>query len=351
MNYKDEFFSFRESFSVDTSLFELLQDYHPKKNTLHLFVEDDDDYQFYRSFALRVYSSYQIIPHKQRGKGNVLEAYQKIDWKRYSKCRVLFFYDKDYDDILGISQPADHNIFCTMYYSLENYLVNTNVVSIILKEIFGYTGDKLLVKINTELAQIYKRFVKRLRLISSWILIYRKTDDHCDLDRIAFEDLFVFDKDGLHYPQYIEKADLDVIKRNNAIPGYVKARYREGKLRGQIEVKTSADPSKFCSIQYRINYQQLKGINEEKSYLRGKYNLWFITRIVMPKLKMIAKEYNDKAALANQREGRDADILTLIPNMEINANNIFHVLPGKMDIPVDLNSFLSYNYNMCHGVN
>jgi hypothetical protein len=102
-----------------------LQQYKSTDNSIHIFHEGKDDPSFYSNYLERGRLKRQrVYYYLFNNKKGVYFHYEKINWLKFKKNRLLFFVDKDLDDILEIKYPHDQNIFVTKYYTIENYLIS-----------------------------------------------------------------------------------------------------------------------------------------------------------------------------------------------------------------------------------
>lgn len=115
----------RDARSSRVSTFhKFLTNYDPSTDRVFAFVEGEADEPFYRAQIQKYVPDQRLIYiYNCDGKKNVCDLYAEVV-KKYPKCeRVLFFLDKDVDDIVGAPWPADPRIFVTECYSIENYVV------------------------------------------------------------------------------------------------------------------------------------------------------------------------------------------------------------------------------------
>lgn len=344
MSYLDEIFQLQELYSLDATLLTLSVEYFPNQKTLHLFIEDEDDFDFYHSYAVRIYNDYDIYKYPQKGKQNVIDAYRSIDWSKYNTARVLFFCDKDYDDILQINPLVEPNIFYTSHYSIENYMVTDEVYSIILSHFFENVPKKLAANVIKELKPLYKLFINRLTTVTGWILTYRLHKQTCDLDKIVFQDIFYHHKTQLSCLKNVSPTKFNNVMSDPNASVFEKGRIRKQDLRTILEGKTKASPQHFDQAAIKQNIKQLKSNIEVKQFIRGKYEFWFIFRVFFPYFTELANRYNDNARANNTNPKKTTSIAEIKRKIEIKENTIFCTVPPKMKIPEDIDIFLRRNY-------
>src|SRR5579859_6672520 len=103
----------RESRSSPAALLhKFLNNYDPNQPGVYAFVEGDPDRSFFRAHIERhLADGKRLYVYNCEGKRKVFDAYVKIT-ERHPRCRnVLFFTDKDVDDLTGRVWPTDPRIF------------------------------------------------------------------------------------------------------------------------------------------------------------------------------------------------------------------------------------------------
>lgn len=340
-SFLDEFFEKKENNTGNISYIQLLQEYVSNGETLHIFVEDEDDFQFYRHWIGRIYTKHLLFYYPQKGKQNVLDFYSRIDWNRFRKCRLLFFYDKDFDDFLNVQHVVDVNVFCTKHYSIENYLVTDEVLQILIEEVYGCKQQEIVEHLLDDAKEKYSTFIDALLVVTAWILVYRKKNADVDLDGLTFGNFFHIDKTNLVTKRYKCSNSYRAIIQDRNVPPSEKAVLRDKKLKTLLEERAEADPSSYDFRLALVNYRQLKVIKNKKAYVRGKYELWFLIEVFFQTARSFFKHYNERAKSYNKNN--EDKKRTYSSNMELNSSNIFHVIPAKMRVPEDIESFLNAN--------
>jgi len=343
MNYLDELFQKKQEYSVAANIQTFKNEYYHNKKTLHLFVEDEDDYEFYHAFASRIYNDYEIYRYAQKGKAKLFEAYREMAFDKYKPGRVLFFYDKDYDDLIQKTQPVGSNLFMTSHYSIENYFVNEEAYRIILTYAYRYTPPELIEQVISEIRPLYEIFCSKLKIVTSWILIYREDSSFCDLDEIKFDDLFMQEKDVFTCTKKVLQTKYAQLMADTTIVNQHKKQYRTQGLKVILESKSKADPSKFSYKAFLRNYRKINSIQDRKKYLRGKYEIWFLFKVFVGNFSVKMKAYNEKAGNYNAKDENKEKIPRIAQRMQINESTIFSLVTPKMKIPSDLDQFLRNN--------
>jgi hypothetical protein len=175
-----------------STVHKFLTHYDPNSERVFAFVEGDADEVFYRAQIQKyVPDQRQIYVYNCDGKKGVCNAYEDIT-ARYPTChRVLFFLDKDLDDIVSATWPSDPRIFTTEFYSIENYIVNKDALQ-------RYFKDFVKVRrIEIELETILVNFDDGLRTfqrlmlpVMAWIVVAKRSGARVHLQDINPGEMF-----------------------------------------------------------------------------------------------------------------------------------------------------------------
>ena len=227
-----------------------LQQYSKNNSAIHIFHEGKDDPSFYGNFIhSKVKKNQKVFYYQSKNKDKVYENYKKLNWSSYSKKRVLFLVDKDFQDILNISYPIDLNIFVTSHYSIENYLVDKYVFSRSIRELIGLDNDKANRTISKQFMIGLKTFYNASLLLTAYILHHKKLGNPINIQNITISDVFMIDNN------YIVK--------------------RKPKILTLLDRKTGVSTSN-ASKEIRLLINELKRINSPKKYTRGKFELSYM---------------------------------------------------------------------------
>ncbi|SDG59694.1 Protein of unknown function [Pedobacter terrae] len=337
----EDFFDKKFKILPRASNLSLKQAYSRSGNDLHVYVEDRDDFEFYRTWIKYIYRDYLIKPYYQKGKSNVLKAYKEVDWSKYSKSKVLFFMDKDYDDVLKREIDNDENIFYTKYYSIENYLINNEALEIIFTNFHNIDTEKIMSFLIDEFNKSYDIFVKFIDAITPFILIYRETQAHLVLKDLKLPSFVSFFDLELVYKRYAEKYDHQRITKAASSTKREKASLRELTLLSSLNKQCEADISHFKFSKLMSFKKKLKAINDPKIYIRGKFELWFLLQYLDNIEKALYKQFakpNKEALFGNKVSYPKRKTV-------LNESNIFDILANKLTMPQDISDFLNNNYN------
>lgn len=341
---RDIFLAQKESIIPKARYLTLKQNYMPATKDVHVFTEDGDDYEFYRTAINQIFIGYKAFKYFMKGKSNLIELYKLIDWTRYKKSKLLFFADKDYDDILRISQIIQPNFFYTKYYSIENYLVTEEVFSIILDR---YYFNELTVDLENKLLKLfrdsYQQFTIKLRTLTWFILIDRLKSKKAVLEELKLPLLIHFEKMQYFEKKLVSQQYYDRIMRSN--DNHKKNLIRYMTLKDIFVNKCGATSDDYHFENIMLTRQLIKDIDQHKNFLRGKYDLWFFLEILKTVDKTIESIYNSESIIPTTENPMPRK------KLEITAQNIFDLVSPKMELPTDVVIFLTNNYNTLNGNN
>ena len=88
-----------------------------------IVIEGADDELFYRKLVKQILDVGNLVVARAGNKKQVRETYEALDWSMYKRERILFFVDRDYDEIISGTpfRPA-RNVYVTDCYAIENYV-------------------------------------------------------------------------------------------------------------------------------------------------------------------------------------------------------------------------------------
>ena len=264
-------------------------------------VEGPDDESFLRAVVRQVYTGSRKMRYLPcGGKRGVLGARTEINKKGMSFGTTLYFVDKDVDELVGGVVPEGTDIFCTTCYSIENYLVSAEMLDVVWSEVFRLSAeDRRRELAQKQFAAEYNRFAKTMRTVMGWVIKRRRSGERVVLNQLKLEDYFRVDR------------ELRFVKRRGAL----------GKMRARC-------------VEYEggVEWQEVRRVCEElkcfevKTYLRGKFDLWFFVKFV-----------------TRLEEGlRKADDKKLRPRnpLRLSVSNALFVLAARWRIDASLAAFL-----------
>lgn len=343
--YAATFFKKKEAIIPKASYMKLQQNYSTSDNTLHIFVENNDDFEFYKPGITYVFRDYKTIPYSMEGKRNVIDGYLEIDWNKYKRHKILFFADKDYDDILNNTEVSSSNFFYTKYYSIENYLVNEDVFKIILDRFFTRMDLRVKNKLIEKFKFSYKIFVQQIKALTSFILIDRESAKKLDLDELKMTDFLLADSMNLFEIKLLKKDQYHSITRNPHKSSDLKKLIRKHTIKEILAKKCNGDINIFTFANVIKKRSLLNSITTSQIYTRGKYDFWFLYEMINTADKAIKSIYSEDSIEVTEQNP--------MPHKRtvINDTNIFDLLAPKIQIPHDVKYFLNLNHAMANGNN
>jgi hypothetical protein len=162
-----------------------------------MFLECQDDISFYLPVVRQIWGSHGgITAYDCYGKDNVIALIPRVKAKLDQQWRALLFIDKDVDDLCGISCPNDSQLFQTCYYSIENHLVNPDVLVVIWTELIRLSAtDARLADLLDVYSVSYRSFVESIRLVMAWTILHRRRGRKVSLNDVKMENMVQLDHD------------------------------------------------------------------------------------------------------------------------------------------------------------
>jgi hypothetical protein len=298
--------------STTTIYLRFLQQYKDSEKSLHLFIEGNDDPSFYTNLISNISNNeFQIHYYNSKNKEGVYSSYDKINWSKFNKNKVLFFVDKDYSDILNLTYKNDENIFVTKYYSIENYLITDHMVRRVLIELLHITEPSTLNEIVEHFKKQHQSFCEKMMIISSWIIFHRLEKSNISLNDINLSHIFSFDE------------NLSLQKNSKPLGK---------KLIKYLNTKTKNTNSMECWKKVKEIYKDLKLISNHKIHLRGKFEIWFLSAYI-----------NNYVTSINVVKNKGEQKLKM--KINLSHTNAVEVLGCRLQPPPDLKLFIDFNIN------
>lgn len=178
-------------------LHEFWTQYDPGKRRLHAFFEGHEDCVFFRFFLREIEErGWRLYAYRCDGKSKVYEAFDDITRRMPNVRRVLFFVDKDLDDILGTPWVTDPRIYVTDVYSIENYLATASVLQSFLRDCVRSNSVRFDIDvIGKQFEAQLGRFHRRMLPIMAWILTVRRSGQRPNLSNVNMKDLLRVSED------------------------------------------------------------------------------------------------------------------------------------------------------------
>ena len=291
--------------SPATVLHKFLLSYDPTTERVHAFVEGAPDLVFYRPFIERYVSPRVITMYNCGGKKQVYDAYARIT-ARFPHClRVIFLVDKDLDDIVGQPWPSDPRIFVTEFYSIENYVVSSDVLE-------KYFSDFVKIRIVAfDLGPALRRFDDQLKAfykgilpVMAWILASRRAGHSPVLSNIDIS-------------RFISMSESGIARTRNS-----------GRLNYLARV-SGVSPAPSVLRQVRRSCAELRRL-APKRFIRGKFEGWFFVQFIKRLVEALSE-------VARQSGG---SISVIVP---LEDSNYIQLLVNYVAMPPSLGSFLTFH--------
>lgn len=279
-----------------------------------LFFEGDDDPSFYLPHIRAQNNSREYISFICNGRGEVIKTLELIDNDGRAYSHSLFFIDKDHNDLVGLNK-SNVRLFQTTFYSIENYLVSTDIINSYWVEALHLdTLDKRKIAFIDYFNLTLKSFNKRMLTLMALTLIGRgySTKPARKLN--------------------LNNANFDLIFNINFERGICKYVAGAGK---QFAVATNvvdylADPKEHNKSSIKeIVFNDLRR-KDCKEYIRGKYELWFFVKF----LHFMTQKLSSKS------EASLSGLKRATPKIILSKDAAVEYLAPRIACPNDLNSFL-----------
>jgi hypothetical protein len=280
-----------------------LLEYNPAHNIVHAFFEGKTDESFYGTFIRKIKpSEWKLRSYVCGNKDSVYYHHEKLSSRQRLNQPLLFFVDKDIEDIIPYQRLIDDTIFVTSYYSVENYVVTSEMLEQVWSEIFRQSsGTKESEKLVETFVVAHDLAQNRLKDMMSWVLAHRRQGSRPNLDCIVTNELFDIDENlRLTFKQDTSDELIQLLD------------YR-------TKVVTSQE------IKNRIPHCKAElGTHQPKEFIRGHNEMDFFIQFIKKLKYVVAKESGNK----------------IKANIEITKSNVLDLLGPRVPIPERLNEFL-----------
>jgi hypothetical protein len=227
--------------------------YDPGCSQVHAFVEGQADKTFYSHFVTqRLLPSTRLYLYDCKGKRSVLDTMTRLKLEYPDARTLLYFVDKDLDDLLEF-QPVADSLFCTEVYSIENYLMEATAVLRWFEESWRLSNVRFeLGLLIREFEDRERSFIRLTRPIMAWILAHRRLGNRPMLSQLDLTKLIRVEIDGS-------------LKRSVPRGGRVAYLDKVARVRTDREVL----------IKMRECIATISDM-KHSAWLRGKFALWFL---------------------------------------------------------------------------
>ena len=288
---------------------EFLASFNPRTRKIGIFVEGRDDPSFIRVHVARIANSLnlEVTTIVLGNKKEVLSAWEFLEERFPNNPKLMFFVDKDHDDLVGnTGSVTQQGLFVTSYYSIESFLVCTNTVKIVLTDFWGLDSSNGAIEVACKSFEKFQQAYRDVFLPwMAWILVINRTDG-------------------------------DVVNNSNNIPFTIltlNSNY-EPILRWEPDMFTYL--SNICKVEVPPNTADIDLAIKElellptKIWLRGKQELWCL--IVF--LKKLEEQITDNLDLKSANK-------SIKIRTKIEVSNAAEILSPRIPCPKELNDFVS----------
>lgn len=278
----------------------------------YFFFEGDDDPVFYVGQSLSFLNAREYHIFICRGRSDVLKVHELVARDGRASERSHFFIDRDHNDILASPSDYPASVFQTRCYSFENYLVCDRVVRRFwVERLHLPSTDARLTKYVARFHAMHTSLMKRLRLLMALVLVGRGIEGReplkLNLNNVNLDKVLKLDA-GMEQVRWMPNAVQHFLAASNMIESGLSA-------------ISAATVRHICK-------KYLSG--DAKTYVRGKYELWFFVKFLMA----TSRELSDKkvANASGLARAKPKEPLTF-------TNSIMHLSP-LAPCPADLSGFL-----------
>jgi len=257
-----------EANSKQTFFTLFVQSYKKDTKNLYCFYEGKDDTKYYRIRIENFSNNSNIEWFHCEGKENVIGAYEMIkERKEYDLNRLLFFIDKDY------SEPIqDKNIYCTPYYSIENFYTQREVVEKIFQDEFKLIKNSSENNDYNRALQIYDELLLKFHnetiFLNAWLACQNdKRIIKAEKRRLNIDDKLKSYFSNIVYDDLINISDFTDLKNIESLKNIFPDAYdiSETEINDKLEEFRNKDGTKFFRGKFELKFlvSFLKRIKEE----------------------------------------------------------------------------------------
>jgi hypothetical protein len=281
-----------------------LTSFNPKGKSIGIFLEGRDDPSFFRVHVRKKAeeANLAVTTTFLKGKKDVLEAWQYLEKRYPDNPRLMFFVDKDHDDLISATKgtTTQGSLFVTTHYSIENFLVSEDAMAVILTDIWGLDSSSGAIE---AVCRDFSKFQQAYRIVflpwMAWLLAARRSGAEVQTNNIGSS---IFTVNANYEP---------ILNWNPNMSTH---------LVRDCKVKTPPD---VAAIDLATSELQTL---PTKVWLRGKQELWCLLAF----LDTLEKEVKN-----------DTNLKNLTIRSRINAANAVELLAPRLPCPTDLNDYLT----------
>jgi hypothetical protein len=280
-----------------------------------LFFEGADDPAFYIGFILPRLHNREYHVFVCNGRNGVIKVNELCTRDGRAFDRTLYFIDKDHSDLINPLEVLPNRLFQTDCYSFENYLICKQTFRRFWSERLHLQSCDSRFDLYLALYdKLHQSFRRRMLFLMAIVLIGRGIDKHqvakLNLNNVKMEKVLSIDVNngrvcwvpngGINFLAASNMTACGIAVRGDAIRSVVR-KY-------------------LCS-------------REPKSYIRGKFELWFFVRFLIH----VTNRLSDRSL------ARSSGLPRATPGEVINYASAIDSLCGLSPLPAHLDSFLAIN--------
>lgn len=266
MSFLDELRSAPSSPTASWNTF--IIEYRPGGQAVFVIHEGRDDPSFYRPHvAGRIPAGWRLRFVCCGTKKEVLKRSAEFAGRYAEDPRVLFFVDRDHDDLIGANAERPYRwTYTTTCYAIENYLCTPQVVRAFLTDIVGLPDMDPACDLVAERYEASKSELHQAGLpIMAWIVAARRQGSSLNLNNVDTGKIFRVTDDLT--PELVDEVP--------ALYSYLAT------TTGGHEPNQSPPEEDIQS-----ELAQLKGVTSN-TWFRGKQDLWFLVKFVLRAVELL----------------------------------------------------------------
>lgn len=280
-----------------------------------LFFEGADDPAFYIGFILPRLHNRQYHEFVCNGRSGVIKVNELCSRDGRAFDRTLYFIDKDHSDLINPNEVLPSRLFQTDFYSFENYLVCQQTFRRFWSErLHLQSCDSRFDSYLDLYDKLHQSFRKRMLFLMAIVLIGRGIDKHpvakLNLNNVRMEKVLSIDLNNGQV-RWVPNGGTNFLAASNMTAS-------GSAVRG--DAIRSVVRKYLCSL-------------EPKSYIRGKFELWFFVRF----LSQVTNQLSDRSL------ARINGLPRATPGEVITYASAIDSLCGLSPLPARLDLFLAIN--------
>ena len=271
---------------------------------IHAFYEGKNDNGFYGAMIRRLVKEDVVLKTYVCGnKNEVYNTRSKFSNRSFEKDKLVFFVDKDVDDIIPLCRPLFDDLHVTETYSIENYLVDEKMFSQVCSEVMKIdSGCERLNHIEVAFKKCDEKFSEWMIDVMAWVICCRRLNCRPKLGNVKMDDICQVDGDMNFSP----------LKSGSDLFSYLS--------------ETSGANVSIMEDYIKSAVEELKRL-PPKSYIRGKFHLWLLVECID----------KAKSALAEASE-KDLKV-----HVNLNCASIVDILAPRLRTPQTIIAFFQRN--------